>query len=239
MDDTNQQLADWIALQSQIGKLFVHDLKNPISALSANLSYLESALAHESEDIRGAVSDSVLASEMLLRFAENLSYISRLEVSEESEVTGASLRNLVDGTHMRCEPFARSASVPLRIKGQVPEASVLGQLKLVEVALDNLVLSAVRHSPPGGLVEIAAEIADEQAEIKVFDRGRPVAPEFVEDLFTRQGQMEAKKHSDSRYGRGLGLYLVGLAARALHGSVKVGTEDSLICFSLRFPLECD
>lgn len=239
MDEQGKQLAEWIAQQSQMNKLFVHDLKNPISALSANLSYLESALPHESEDIKGAVSDSILASEMLLRFVDNLGYLSRLEVNEECEVTAASLRNLVDGGYKRNEPFARSAGVSLRVEGEVPDRSVLGQYKLMEIALDNLVLSAVRHSPPGGLVEIGVTLRGELAQLTVTDRGRPVAGEFIPELFTRQGQIDAKKYSDSRYGRGMGLYLVGLTAQALGGFLEVEHQDRLTSFRLLFPLECE
>ncbi|MCU0665332.1 MAG: HAMP domain-containing histidine kinase [Myxococcota bacterium] len=239
MDEHDKQLAEWIAVQSQLGKLFVHDLKNPISALSANLSYMESALSHESEDIRGAVSDSILAAEMLLRFAENLSYLSRLEVEEECEVTAASLRNLLDGGYKRNDPFARSAGVNLRIRDAVPERSVLGQYKLMEAALDNLILSAVRHSPPSGLVEIGAAVEGDFAKVTVYDRGRPIGEEYMATLLTREGQVEAKRHSDSRYGRGLGLYLAGLSARALSGSIEIGSQDGVTFFCLRFPLECE
>lgn len=239
MHKHDKQLAEWIAIQSQLDRLLVHDFKNPISALSANLSYLESALSHESEDIRGAVSDSILAAEMLLRFSENLNYLSRLEVSEECEVTAASLQTLVEGGCKRNDPFARSAGMNLRIRGEIPSRSVLGQYKLMEISLDNLLLSAVRHSPPGGLVEVGATVENEQAYITVYDRGRPVGEPFIADLLTRQGQIEAKKHSDSRYGRGLGLYLVGLSARALGGDVTIGHRDGVTNFRLSFPLECE
>ncbi|MDJ0762377.1 MAG: ATP-binding protein [Myxococcota bacterium] len=235
----NDEFKRWCATQSKLNKLFVHDLKNPISALSANLSFLETALVGEAEEVRGAVSDSILASEMLLRFSENLNLIAMLEFEEACGDSQIQLDAFIQQVVMRNRKFATSAGIRLEIGDPLETASVTWQYRYAELALENLILSAVRHSPQGSNVCVRTTVDEAEIRISVLDHGRPVEAAFASELFTRETQAEAKKHSGCRYGRGLGLYAVGLAASALNGRIDVGEVDSMTEFALVVPRKKD
>jgi two-component system sensor histidine kinase BaeS len=235
----NRDFDEWRQVQCKLNKLFVHDLKNPISALSANLSFLDTALIGETEEVRGAVSDSLLAAEMLLRFAENLNAIAMLEADEHGTISQVSLEKFVRVTVARNEKFAKSAGVRLQMEGTPEDVLLTGQHRYAELALENLILTSIRHSPQGGEVTVSSAVENGQAIISVCDHGRPVSKEDAEKLFTRTTQAEAKKHPGSRYGRGIGLYAVGLAVKALGGAVEVGTRDGMTEFALILPLPAD
>lgn len=229
-------------LRAELSKLFVHDLKNPISALSANLSFLEAALGDESDDVRGAVGDSVLAVQMLLRFSENLNLIARLEAREQAETTPIPLDTFLKAAVRRNEDFADSAGIELEIGNATPERSANWPVRYAELILDNLILSAVRHSPPGGRVSIEASFEREQpleVVFKVADRGRPVAEECKAELLSREGQSTAKNRPDTRYGRGLGLYAAGLAIETMGGRFDIQERDGEVVFCVHLPLDCD
>jgi signal transduction histidine kinase len=237
MSETNDDLTQWRIIQCKLNKLFVHDLKNPISALSANLSFLETALARESEEVRGAVSDSILAADMLLRFAENLNTVAMLESAEECNQSDMSLKTFVLVTVNRNKKFAESAGVRLELEEPLTDAPLSCQFRYAELALENLILSAIRHSPQGGEVAVSSLVTGDEAIISICDHGRPIPEENAEKLFTREAQCEAKKHPESRYGRGIGLYAADLAAKALQGRITIGTRDSMTEFALVFPLQ--
>lgn len=240
MCDGTDDARTWRLTQSKLNKLYVHDLKNPISALAANLSFLETALVGEPEEVRGAVTDSILASEMLLRFAENLNLIAMMEAEESCGVSQISLDNFVRSVVKRNEKFATSAGVRLLIIDPLPDVHLVCQYRYAELALENLILSAVRHSPQGGEVEISSVVSDSEVQIHVCDHGRPVEGDYASQLFTREMQSEAKKYSGARYGRGLGLYAIGLAVKALNGEVRLGTSsDGMTQFSLVLPFIAD
>ncbi|MCP4195677.1 MAG: sensor histidine kinase [Proteobacteria bacterium] len=236
MLETNDSLNQWRLIQSKLNKLFVHDLKNPISALSANLSFLETALARESEEVRGAVSDSILAAAMLLRFAENLNTIAMLESDEECSRSELQLETFVLVTVNRNKKFAESAGIRLELVEPLASAPLVCQYRYAEVALENLILSAIRHSPQGGEVDVSSSVSADKAIISVCDHGRHVSEENATRLFTREAQSEAKKQTGIRYGRGVGLYAADLAAKALNGQLTIGTRDGMTEFALVLPL---
>ncbi len=239
MSENSIEFSRWRLIQTKLDKLFVHDLKNPISALSANLSFLDTALVGEPEEVRGAVSDSILASEMLLRFAENLNLVAMLEAGETYGVSQVGLDAFIQMAVQRNKKFATSAGVRLEISEPLVKASVECQYRYAELALENLILSAVRHSPQGGEVIISLTVDENKARISVCDHGRPVLEEKIGAVFTREEQSEAKKHSGSRYGRGLGIYAAGLAVKALDWEVDVGTKKEMTEFALILPLSSD
>lgn len=237
MPEINDDLANWRRIQSKLNKLFVHDLKNPISALSANLSFLDTALGRESEEVRGAVSDSILAAEMLLRFAENLNIIAMRESGESCSQSEIQLETFVRVTVERNQKFAESAGVRIEIEEPLASAPLVCQYRYVEVATENLILSAIRHSPQGGTVDVSTFLGNDEAVISICDHGRPVSKESAATLLTREAQSEAKKQTGSRYGRGIGLYAASLAAQALNGRISIGTRNQMTEFALVLPLQ--
>ena len=237
MSQANDDLSRWRLIQCKLNKLFVHDLKNPISALSANLSFLETALAGETEEVRDAVSDSVLAAAMLLLFAENLNNIAMLESEEASPSDEVSLRGFIETCAHTNGKFAKSAGVRLDVDLPPADIDLICQRRYLELAIENLVLSAIRHSPQGGEVTISSTVEGGEVTFSICDHGRAVSDDIVPHLFTRETQSEAKKHAGNRYGRGIGLYAVGLAAKALNAKLKVGTRNGMTEFALILPLK--
>ena len=90
-------------LQSAINKLYVHDFKNPISAISANLSYLEAVI--EDEAALEAISDSNLAMKSLLHMFDNFLNISRIEAGELISPEENPLCEFIESSVERCRGY--------------------------------------------------------------------------------------------------------------------------------------
>jgi signal transduction histidine kinase len=236
MCDKKDESSEWLSAQSKLYKLYVHDLKNPISALSANLSYLDSALSEEPEDIRGAVHDSALAAEMLLRFADNLNIIAMLEVGERCEEVQISISDFVRSAVRRNQGFAESAGVSFDIASGMPAGAPVWQNQYAELVVDNLLLSGIRHSPPHGTVYVSATTTNTEIRVSVSDNGPPIVEDHVPNLLSREVQAVAKKNPGARYGRGLGFYAAGLAVKALGGRIEISTNGQLVEFVFVAPL---
>jgi signal transduction histidine kinase len=237
MVDSQKDLETWVSLQCKLNRLFVHDLKNPISALSANLNYLETVPLEESEDIREALSDSVLAAGMLLKLAENFDLIALLESGERFPESQVNLSDFVRSAVGRNKGLSDSAGIHLVIREPLADIGQIWQNRYAELVLDNLIMSAVRHSPHGGQVIVALTEKNGEARVAVLDHGPRIAEEFRAGLFARVSQVEAKRNPGCRYGRGLGLYAVGLAVEALGGRVEINENEGLTEFVCVTPIK--
>ncbi len=113
MSESPNELAHWISVQCKLNRLFVHDLKNPISALSANLNYLETVPLEESEDVREALTDSVLAASMLLKLVENFDLIALLESGEQFPKSRINAADFIRSAAVRNKGLSDSAGIRL------------------------------------------------------------------------------------------------------------------------------
>lgn len=102
-------------------------------------------------------------------------------------------------------------------------------LRLRQVLL-NLLHNALRHTPQGGIVRLAARQSHEEVIVSVADTGSGLPPDMHEQLFDRYHVT-----SDPERGGGLGLALVRQLVEALGGRLWVAsasTEGTEIAFSL-------
>jgi signal transduction histidine kinase len=227
------ELAERVA----IAKMFAHDFKNPISALSANLSYLQAVMTEAEEDARGAVDDSVFALGVLLHLVDNYVALARLEAGERVEPSSVPLRQFVETTLRACRGLLSNAEVNLRCEGAVPDVVCEWELAYASLVLKNLLVGSAAYAAGGGEVALRV-LADEKCvTFSVTDTGPLVDEQLREDLFSRGLQCRAKSLPGARYARGFGLYAVGCGARALGGSASVGARGERPEFVVVIPID--
>jgi signal transduction histidine kinase len=103
-------------------------------------------------------------------------------------------------------------------------------------ALDELIDNAMKHTPPGTSVTIAAAVTDDgRVRVAVRDAGPGIDTDRLAELLGDFSQADA---SDTRHvgGMGLGLGFVTRVARALGARLEVGSEpDKGAEFALDVP----
>ncbi len=110
---------------------------------------------------------------------------------------------------------------------------------LIRMALDSRVINsrinAVKHTPAGGAVTLAASPALDGVEIMVKDTGSGIPPEDLPRIFERFYQVD--KSRAKRGGLGLGLTITKEIVEAHGGSLKVERVVGLgTKFTVRLPL---
>ncbi len=191
-----------------------HELRSPLTRLQAAtvLSAHRDALTAADRDRieREIRRMDVLIGDILRysRLDDTASMTRRLVRVEEI------LRGIVEDTEVE----AASRGVRLALNA-APELLVVGDPELLHSALENLVRNAVRHSPRGGLVEVAARGGDE-IHVAVADAGPGVPEEFLERIFEpwfRVPQIGAQAAPGATTaGTGLGL-AIARRVFTLHG----------------------
>jgi len=129
-----------------------------------------------------------------------------------ADAAGVLLRTTVDGT-----PWLDADAVRMR------------------QALGNLVSNALRHTPAGGTVTLAARRADGDVLLEVTDTGTGIEADELPLVFDRFWRAE-KSRSRRTGGSGLGLPIVRHLVAAHGGSVEAASEPgSGSVFTLRLP----
>lgn len=212
-----------------------HELRTPITVILGGLLTLqthgETLPASTRQDLmrRAVANAETLQSTLgaLLEFAR----IERGEV--DTSLQKVDLASLAQTALDRLSSVLDDHEVTVACDPSVVVRAAAGQLDRV---VDNLLLNAARHTPPGTRVAVRVFADGGRACVQVEDDGPGVAPADVPrltDRFFRGG------HSTTRGSRGLGLGLA-LAQRILeaHGSrVDVWSEPGVGArFSFELPL---
>jgi PAS domain S-box-containing protein len=105
--------------------------------------------------------------------------------------------------------------------------------QILAVLLDN----AVRYSPGGGTVTVAARRRDDTVEIEVADEGIGIPPQEQERIFRKFYRAEGAAGAGSGGGTGLGLYIARGLVSAMGGRIWVrSTEGEGSSFAFELPL---
>jgi two-component system phosphate regulon sensor histidine kinase PhoR len=117
-----------------------------------------------------------------------------------------------------------------------PGLRVQASAGLLDHAVGNLLENAVKYSPEGSRVEIAAREEGSQAVIEIRDQGPGIPTQHLPRIFERFYRVDRARSRDSG-GTGLGLAIVKHVAQALGGGVEVESRTGVgTCFRLRLPL---
>jgi signal transduction histidine kinase len=130
------------------------------------------------------------------------------------------------------EPLAEAKDLELTtsLAGSAP---IKGNRHLLFQAIANLIDNAIKYSPPGGGVSIAASLARDTVEVVIADRGPGIPEADRERVLHRFVRLEQSRTTP---GNGLGLSLV-TAVMTLHdGSLELGDNQPGLKAILRLPL---
>ncbi|MGH9225593.1 MAG: ATP-binding protein [Acidimicrobiales bacterium] len=151
-----------------------------------------------------------------------------VEVSQVLKVVADRWKGKVDGRHQ----------ITSRVGRRLP--SVVGDRRLLERSIDELVDNAVKYSPEGGKVTLTAVMASNGAgpavAISIKDEGVGIPADYVNDIFADFAQADSSATREFG-GLGLGLAFVRRIVRAHHGELTCeSTPGKGSTFSILLPV---
>jgi signal transduction histidine kinase/ActR/RegA family two-component response regulator len=199
-----------------------HELRNPLAAIHAAHMYNVSNREHDrAQEI---ITHQL---ETLMRLVDDLLDISRVATGKLAlQKQRLDLRDVVERARAASEHAAiqrghrfvsNACDVPLWVDGDAVR---------LEQVLVNLVGNAVRYTPAGGRVSLAASRdSDGNATLRVEDDGCGIAPDLLPRIFEPFVQAEMPIHRADG-GLGLGLALVKGVIDLHGGSVVIASAGS-------------
>jgi PAS domain S-box-containing protein len=227
------------AVKDEFLGLVSHELRTPITTVLGNAQLLRERAAALPEETRTSMVDDIAAeSERLLGIVENLLLLTRLDSGTypdpEPQVVAHIVRMTVDAFHRR------QPDRPITLQHEPRHLIVDADRPLLDLLLTNLLTNAHKYSPPGATIDVIVGSTDDDATVRVLDRGIglvDVAPGQLFTPFYRSAQAKA-----TTGGLGIGLAVCRRVAEALGGRIwaeprEDGGSDFGFALPLAKPLE--
>jgi two-component system, OmpR family, sensor histidine kinase KdpD len=220
------------ALRSQLLSSVSHDLRTPLSTITGAATALRGDSGLDEATRRELVESIVDEAERLERLVGNLLDMTRLEggaVVPKREWVPAD--EVVGSALTRLERQLGGRKVRTEIEPDLPLLSV--DPVLLEQSIANLLENAIKHTPVGSELTVAARRVGEAVLLEVADRGPGLPPGDEERIFERFHRGAAAGSG----GAGLGLPIARAIAR-VHGGqlVAANREGGGAVFRMTLPV---
>ena len=197
-----------------------HELRTPLHILQGNL---EGVLDGVYEPTREHVAAMLDETRVLSRLVEDLQTLSLAEAGQlPLHRRPVPAVDLLEDAATRFVGAAAEAGVTLKVLPGDESLLVDVDADRLDQALSNLVANALRHTPAGGRITLAARPADGGVALAVADTGAGIDAAdlpFIFDRFWRGDRARGR-----RGGAGLGLPIARRLVEAHGGAVEVASE---------------
>ncbi len=218
-----------------------HELRTPLTSIKGFVATLlddtedayDAEMRHEFYEIINQECDR------LTRLISDLLNISRIESGRALDMQLSTVD--LHGVANRVLTTQQQYTDRHQLVNAVPEGfpSIIADADKVVQILDNLVGNAVKYSPNGGVVTIAAEDDGEMVRLDVTDEGLGIPERHQDQVFQRFHMVDDDVNHKAVKGTGIGLYLVKHLAQAHGGDAWLARSevDKGSTFSVSLPKE--
>lgn len=225
INDLMGRLSDAFAIQRTFLADAAHELRSPVTAVRLQLQLLKRSgdEASRAAALKGLESGIDRTQHLI----EQLLQVARSDPDGEPKLNepvslGELVRTVVGSLSIKAD----QRGIDLGATGP-SGVDILGDGHQLTVLLNNLVENALRYTPAGGIVDVAAETYDGLPSLVVSDNGPGIPESERERVFDRFHRGEDAQTTGRDFGgSGLGLAIVRAIAEQHHARVTLNTASS-------------
>jgi PAS domain S-box-containing protein len=214
-----------------------HELRNPLAPIRTGLEILRRVgeLPPQASRTREMMERQL---NHLVRLVDDLLDVSRISRGKlELRLAPVSLTQVVEHALEASQPGLEAAGHTLSVHLPPQPAVVQGDLTRLAQVVSNLVNNAVKYTPRGGHIELAARVEGEEAVVEVSDNGAGIAAGLLPHVFDLFAQGDGARDK-GQGGLGIGLWLVRKLVEMHGGRIEARSAgpDQGSTFTVRLPL---
>jgi signal transduction histidine kinase len=196
-----------------------HELRAPLTLIRASAEVALRDLPPDESDQRALLHDVLAESDHMRRLVDDLLTLTRLDsgqltLTKETIDLTALLASIQRQAARLGEQ--RGVAVELADVGGLVQADTERLQQVVLIALDN----ALRYTPAGGRITLAATPTERTVQIRVADTGCGIAPEHLPHIFERFYRADPARGRENG-NAGLGLSIAKGLVEAMGGRIAV------------------
>ncbi|NUT38902.1 MAG: two-component sensor histidine kinase [Thermoactinospora sp.] len=228
LEGARRELVAWVS----------HDLRTPLAGLRAMVEAIEDGVVTDPETVGRYHAQIRVQVERLSGMVDDLFELSRIHAGAlRLSRARIGLADLVADTMDSAEPLARAKGVWLAASAE--PVRVEADAGALTRALGNLVVNAIRFTPPDGVVTLRAFARDDAAWLLVGDGCGGIPEVDLPRLFDVAFRGESARTPGSDGGAGLGLAIARGIVEAHEGTIGVVNDGPGCRFEIRLPQPAD
>ncbi len=224
-------------MKSEFVSTVSHELRTPLTSISGALGLIVGeALGGVPAQTKQVLDIAYKNSQRLTLLINDLLDMEKLAAGKmRFDFQVQQLMPLMEQTLDANRAYGARYQVQFEIIEQADDVQVRVDAGRLQQVLSNFLSNAVKYSPEGGRVEVAARRRDGTVRVEVIDHGPGIPQEFRSRIFQKFSQADA---SDTRQkgGTGLGLAISKELIERMHGLVGFDSEPGRTCFHFELPL---
>lgn len=191
-------------MKSEFVSVASHELRTPLTSVHGALQLALSGSGDRMvEEDRELLAISLASTERLVRLVNDLLDLSKIEAGRMPFVLRPlAVPELLDEAARGMQGLAATQEARI-VTRFAPTPPIAGDRDHLLRVVTNLLGNALKHSPPGGTVTLAARTVAEGVEVAVEDEGPGIPTEEAHRLFRPFSRLETRDGATS--GTGLGL----------------------------------
>lgn len=224
-DEMAKRVGTLVETQRHLLHDLSHELRTPLQRIELTLAMDKSdnavRLKKESQQMRKLVEDT-----LTLAWLQNEAPQLRCETVDLAGLLDVIVEDGQFEYHDRLIHLTQPAELLLEDSSE----------KALNMALENIIRNALRHTPAGGTVFVSAESDDQLCTVTVVDQGEGVPEHCLEKIFEPFFRVDKARDRDNG-GFGLGLALSKRQIQGIGGTVHAENTDSAgLSVILRIPV---
>ena len=200
-----------------------HEMRTPASVLEGYLEAIRDGVEHADEPTIEMLRAQVAR---LTRLSQDITLVTTAEEGRLAmRRTRVPARRLLDDAAAQIVGRAADADVGFSVEVASSAATALldADVDRLGQVLTNLLDNALRHTPPGGRIELRAARVGDRLRITVRDDGEGIPPEHLPRNFDRFYRVDTARDR-AHGGSGVGLSIVRSITEAHGGSVSAQSD---------------
>jgi signal transduction histidine kinase len=197
-----------------------HELRTPLAGMQGLIEGLQDGILPADQETLGALHTDVL---LLGRLIQDLRTLAEADAGHAAlHLAPLDPVELCRGQVNALQGAATERQVTLRYTGATQLPPITGDRLRLGQVLRNLLDNALRHTPPGGRIDVGAGVTAGHVIITVSDDGEGIPADALPHLFERFYRVDSSRSRESG-GSGLGLAIARQWVEAHGGTIAVAS----------------